>query len=229
MSEQQYRPECAEKSRRGIGGRPAVVVTLGETYGRLRVLARSNREDGSGSFWCCECSCGNRVEVRGRKLTSGHTKSCGCYRRDRTVESNTKLGRRGRQLYNIWSAMISRCHDPKNKSYERYGGRGISVHPRWLHSFESFLADMGFAPQGMSLDRYPNNDGDYEPGNVRWATASQQARNKRTSLLLTHEGKTMCVADWADELGVKAGKIYQRVYAGYSAAEALAEQPRGRR
>lgn len=107
------------------------------------------------------------------------------------------------RTYRAWWAMKQRCSNPKNNRYALYGGRGISVCERWLHSFENFLADVGEAPSSeFSLDRYPNQDGHYEPGNVRWATRQDQSRNKRSNVLITLDGETKCLTDWCTKKGI---------------------------
>jgi hypothetical protein len=115
----------------------------------------------------------------------------------------------GTREHRSWRAMLSRCENPKAAAYERYGGRGIAVCERW-QSFDAFLADMGARPEGTSLDRI-NNDGGYEPGNCRWATISEQMRNTRQTRLLTHEGVTMCLGDWAERLGLSRGGLEHRL------------------
>jgi hypothetical protein len=108
--------------------------------------------------------------------------------------------------------MIQRCMNPNASGYENYGGRGIKVCDRWLNSFEAFREDMADRPsEDHSLDRYPNNDGNYEPGNVRWATWDQQCRNKRTNRWITYEGKTLILEDWATQLGITPPTLARRL------------------
>lgn len=106
-----------------------------------------------------------------------------------------------RQMMDIWVGMLGRCNKPAHISFPRYGGRGIKVCQRWADSFEAFCADIGERPQGMSLDRWPNNDGNYEPGNVRWATAKEQANGRSTAKLLTIDGITDSWSGWAARRG----------------------------
>lgn len=118
--------------------------------------------------------------------------------------------------------MISRCYNEKHHHYANYGGRGITVCQRWRDSFAAFLADVGPRPSPQhSLDRYPDNNGNYEPGNVRWATRSEQQRNRRVNHLLTFQGKTQCVIAWAEELGINPVTIIARLRAGRTIEEAL--------
>ena len=127
--------------------------------------------------------------------------------------------------YRSWSHMVGRCRNPQNDAWHNYGGRGIQVCARW-NSFESFLADMGERPAGMSIDRI-NNDGNYEPGNCRWATTKQQRMNARTNHMVTFNGKTQSVTEWAKETGIPRNCIYLRLTAlGWSPKEALTKPTR---
>lgn len=109
-----------------------------------------------------------------------------------------------------WQSMKGRCYNPNDKSYENYGKRGIVVCDRWLDSFENFLEDMGRCPNGMSLDRIDNN-GNYEPGNVKWRTFKEQNNNTRGNKLIVYNGETKTIAEWADYLGIKSSTLYERL------------------
>lgn len=127
----------------------------------------------------------------------------------------------------IWHAMIARCHNPDNKGYRRYGGRGITVCPQWRESYDVFLADVGPRPSPEhSIDRIEVN-GNYEPGNVRWATMEEQSRNRTDNRYLTAFGKTQCMADWADELGLSRATLKDRLgRLGWSVEAALSRPAR---
>ena len=145
----------------------------GQRFGRLVVVERQPRTTRrDGVRWVCLCDCGRTMVTLGKRLKTGHTRSCGCLLR----EMKTTHGMAWTPTWRSWVSMKSRCGDPNSTSYKNYGGRGINVCDQWL-SFEKFIADMGERPDGRSLDRV-NNDGNYEPGNCRWATASQQRRNQ---------------------------------------------------
>ena len=153
----------------------------GQQFGRLTVI-RPYKFDGRHWYWFCHCSCGSDYVLK-----SGYQRqiqSCGCLNREATVASNTKHGGHDHPLYQTWSSMLNRCYNPKNKSYNYYGQRGIRVCDRWRfgengeHGFECFLADMGPRPAGNSLDRI-NSSGNYEKSNCRWATAREQSNNRR--------------------------------------------------
>lgn len=123
-----------------------------------------------------------------------------------------------------WDRMKQRCNDPNRREYPRYGGAGITVCERWNNSFEAFLEDMGERPPGMTLDRYPDPHGNYEPGNCRWATWPQQGRNKRTTPMYTAFGKTQSLPDWCDEYGARYGLVYGRMNKyGWTLERALTE------
>lgn len=198
----------------------------GATCGRWTVVAYSHSKDRI-TYWHCVCSCGKTAVVNGMSLRSGRSQSCGCLHRERQA---TRLHKHGHAkpgnwhpLYTIWAQMKSRCYSTTARGYANYGGRGVTVCDRWRESFEAFLADMGDRPSPEhTLDRYPNNDGNYEPGNCRWATPAQQQRNKRNNRLLTCGGKTLCVQEWAELLGVRPNNIMTRLRLGWTAEEALA-------
>lgn len=128
----------------------------------------------------CQCQCGKKRDVYACHLLRGMSRSCGCVAAKKIGDRNRTHGMTRTPEYRIWRAMIDRCHYPSCKAYHRYGGRGILVCDRWRNSFENFIADMGKKPSdGHSIDRIKNDRG-YEPGNCRWATATEQARNKRS-------------------------------------------------
>lgn len=168
--------------------RPHLGASLvGLRFGNLVVIELAYKKR-SGTGYLCKCDCGTEKIVLGGNLKAGRTKSCGCLTYAKVSEKLTRHGhattskKSASPTYSSWSSMLTRCYNENNKSYIRYGGRGITVCDRW-HNFESFLDDMGEKPKkGMSIERV-NNDGNYEPGNCVWATATEQNRNTRKTLL----------------------------------------------
>lgn len=187
-------------------------------FGRWTVIGRSENDARNHSRWICRCECGTEKVLHGNNLRNGKTKSCGCV--GKTTHGHTK-GRRCSSLYGVWAAIIQRCTNPDSASYPQYGGRGISVCERWKNSFADFLEDVGERPSPMhSIDRKDNSRG-YEPGNVQWATRSEQGRNTRRNRLVTVDGVTRCVAEWAEISGVTPSAITQRLNAGWSDRDAI--------
>lgn len=148
----------------------------GHVYGRLTVTSSAGYAKGF-SLWVCMCECGTETITRGNCLRTGNTTSCGCLSRELTAGLNRTHRLSKTKTYTVWKAMLTRCRNPNQPTAARYVLRGISVCDRWETSFENFYADMGAAPPGLSLDRI-DNDGNYEPGNCRWATAETQSRNR---------------------------------------------------
>jgi len=157
---------------------------LGQRFGALIVISESPPVR-KKTFWLCRCDCGNEKPMRADGLTSGRYKSCGC---DGGRFKSTH-GMYNTPEYRSWVAMKTRCTNPNGDDFHLYGGRGISVCERWLNSFENFYADMGSRPEGTTLDR-KDPDGNYEPGNCRWATLAEQNSNRGTCLELTYQGVT---------------------------------------
>ena len=150
---------------------------IGRRFGRLVCLRISERKDKTRRlYWWFRCDCGNEKEAAGSSVRYGETPSCGCLHRENVGQTVHGMART--KLYHVWNSMIQRCHNPKTKRYDCYGGRGIIVCDRWRHSFADFFADMGECPAGLTIERL-NNDGNYEPSNCVWASRHQQARNKR--------------------------------------------------
>ena len=178
----------------------------GQRFSRLLVIEFYERK-GLQSIFKCKCDCGNIAFASSNNLKKGTTRSCGCLQRDMIRDASTTHGKSGSKNpeYRAWKHMKNRCRNKKGKKFKNHGGRGIKVSDRWLgeHGFENFLSDMGPKPSDLhSLDRYPDNDGDYGPTNCRWATTDEQNKNKRNNRWLEYMGTRMIMADWARRFGV---------------------------
>lgn len=187
----------------------------GQRINRWTVLERAPNTGLGHLRWVCRCDCGVEKLVKGNHLRSGASKSCGCYSSEVTTSRSLKHGanRRGQRSteYGIWCGMRRRCHDEKDSLYVYYGARGISVCERWRNSFSAFLADVGPRPgPEYSLDRKDNERG-YEPGNVRWATDTEQANNKRTNVLIERDGRVLSLRMWCRELQLNYGTVHSRI------------------
>lgn len=189
----------------------------GRRFGRLVVRHLTGERRNGCVVWHCLCDCGEHVDVKSGALASGNTKSCGCLKRDSARESHTKHGHSHTPISCVWIEMNQRCSNPSNHSYRRYGARGITVCNEWRDSFEAFYDYVSqlphFGEKGYSLDRI-NNDGNYESGNVRWATAAEQVQNRRNSRTLTIDGDTRSIKEWAAELGITYFAAYNRARRG---------------
>lgn len=202
----------------------------GKKYGRLTIISRAENyvpRDGAlrsgrrARMWHCICECGREKIARHDHIVSGATKSCGCLHKENIRRGKShadyKHGLSQAPGYYSWSAARRRVmtDDP------RYGGRGIRMCQRWLDSFENFIADMGRPPPGLTIDRIDNN-GDYEPGNCRWADKTQQVRNRRNSVLLEIDGVIRSPAEWSEISGVGWKLIWERVkQRGWTARDAV--------
>lgn len=191
----------------------------GKVFGRLTVLKDAGSDKNGTRLWMCECICGVTKVISGNSLRKGNTKSCGCFHSEQILKSITTHGQAGvknkrTSEYCIWTEMKYRCVNPNHKYYKNYGGRGIKVCERWLgeNGFSNFLYDMGKKPsKNHSIDRFPNNDGNYEPSNCRWATSLQQNRNTRFNRWIEYNGENKIISEWANILHVDASNISRRL------------------
>mgnify|MGYP001379757104 CR=1 FL=1 len=186
---------------------------LGLTFGRLVVVSKHEK-----SRFLCRCVCGNEKIVFKHNLVAGRTRSCGCLNRENLDSSGTHRKTKT-TIYKTWSAMKARCNRVISNDYANYGGRGISVCDRW-NSFENFFLDMGDRPDGTSIERIDNN-GNYEPGNCRWATFGEQSRNKSSNRVIAFNGESACVAEWAETTGIPSNVITRRLNTGWPIKDAL--------
>lgn len=196
-----------------------VIDLTGKRFGRLTVIAENGVTKHGKILWLCRCNCGNECTVTGNHLKSNHTRSCGCL----FIESITKHGMNGNRTYRTWHGMRSRCDNQNHTTFNNYGGRGIGVCSRWI-TFKNFLADMGKRPEGMTLERI-DNDGNYEPSNCKWATQKEQHRNTRHNRMITYQGETKCMAEWAEDVRLKYDTLRNRIDRyGWTIERALTEK-----
>jgi hypothetical protein len=203
-------------------------------FGRL-VIVRQAPSD-NGRRFIVRCNCGTEKNVLSRHLMSGATQSCGCLQKEITASNNFRHGGSLRDNeeaeYLVYKGMKQRCADPAHVGYSRYGGRGIRVCDRWSFGeggksgYQCFLADMGKRPSSAhSLDRFPDGDGNYEPGNVRWASDTDQARNKRTSVHVVLKGVSLPLAEACALYGVQSSTAHWRLKRGWPPDEAFGLRP----
>ena len=201
-----------------------IVIDIQEVRQAYRYCAPSGSHR---HHWVCQCSCGEIVEIYKYSISVGKTNSCGCLSSDVTRAQNLTPWLSGTVEHQTWKRMVSRCYSLSNQVYKNYGGRGITVCQRWRESFVNFLSDVGHRPPNppgkkrwYSLDRIDNN-GNYEPGNVRWATPKQQTNNQRTNRLVTVGGQIKPLYAAAMEHGVNYTTVTSRPARVNSLEEAL--------
>ena len=195
-----------------------LIDMTGAVIGGQTVIAQDGVDRHGQARWSVRCVCGSVRAVAGGKLRRGEAGSCGCQKTQKLTVAHTRHGAAaGGSLtpeYRAWSGMIDRCERPSFSQFADYGGRGIRVCEEWRRDFAAFLAHVGPRPSSQhSIDRIDNARG-YEPGNVRWATRTEQARNKRNNRI-AH------LLDAAAANGVKRGTLYARIMKGWSEADAV--------
>lgn len=204
------------------------VDLTGLKFGLLNVVryVDNNNKNRRASRFLCRCDCGVEKVMIAQNVKK--SLSCGCQTARRTKETHVTHGETSgyerTKEYRLWKSIKDRCYLKSCKSYRIYGGRGIVMHPNWIHSFENFFSHVGRAPsEAHCLDRI-NNDGNYELGNVRWVTAYEQARNRRTNIFLEHDGRRQCALDWANEIGVPHWTFSRRVKKGMTVMDIIEEK-----
>ena len=191
-----------------------MIDLVGQRFGRLVVTERvENSKDGQAK-WKCKCDCGNECIAFGNNLRRGHTASCGCYVSENTTRMKTKHGFRHTRIYDVLCHMKDRCYNEKNQSYERYGGRGITICPEWMNdpaSFCQWAYENGYREDAEygedTIERIDNNKG-YSPENCRIAPIKEQSNNRRNNLFIEHNGERKTLAQWRDFFGMTQSKAY---------------------
>lgn len=223
----------------------------GRRFGKLTVVRGVKEPKTRHVRWYCQCDCGQMTNSRAKRLLAGEQVCCGCTRPDKRPWCSPPIGRRfekGNQYasyeyrtqavlpakmqltpsavskmpeYRAWISMKVRCYDKSNNRYHRYGARGIEVCEEWRNDFLAFLKDVGPRPSDKhSLERVDNNLG-YQPGNCEWRLPKDQARNRVSNTLVTHNGQTKCIAEWAEEVGIPQSVLSRRIREGWSAEDAI--------
>ena len=183
---------------------------------------------GRRPYWECRCNCGTMRAIREDNLKNGESWSCGCLKnkgKPKKIKTTHKInelhGKSSWPEHKVWSNMKGRCYNKNDQDFKYYGGRGISVCKSWRNSFTNFITDMGRRPSpAHSIDRI-DNDGNYEPNNCRWATAAVQANNRRNSRILTFDGKSLNVKQWAKTTEISYYEILRRLNEGWPVEQAL--------
>lgn len=192
-------------------------------FGNLLIVSTSRRGSDGRLMAFCRCDCGKTITAQNRSVVSGNTSSCGCLRIKKLSVAwmkNTTHGKTETPEYSVWASMMTRCTNPKASNFKHYGARGIYVCGRW-QKFSNFIRDMGARPSSRHTIERKNSDGNYEPSNCRWATRKEQANNRRSNRMITFNGKTQSVSMWADEVGISAETIRQRLIRGWSMIDTL--------
>ncbi len=193
---------------------------LGQTFGYLTVI---------NEFPCSvRCVCGKEYRIKRAKLLNGNSRSCGCKKGEMISHSKTTHGaaKRGAKSaeWKLWADMIKRCSNPENYPY--HAGKGIQVCEQWRNNFPAFLDHIGPRPSPKhSIDRWPNGNGNYEPGNVRWATISEQNQNRINVKIYTHNGASLCIAEWSRRLGIAEKTLANRIKGGWPLDVAFSSAP----
>jgi hypothetical protein len=191
------------------------------TVGRFCGMRKGN------SLWECHCACGKHYITSSGVLSSPLTRSCGCYRLAIIGKASITHGMANSTEFEIWCGIKKRCFNKNCKHFDDYGGRGVTMCQEWKDSFEAFFRDMGPRPSPRhTIDRYPNNDGNYELSNCRWTTKKEQANNRRSSRLITVGSETKTLTEWGESSGLGWSLIATRLNRGWPVKDAVSRPAR---
>jgi hypothetical protein len=187
---------------------------IGKRYGRLTIVENITDKP-KHTLVRCVCDCGKEWTGRASSLKNGNTQSCGCLKKETTIENHKKHGKSGTKIYGLWAGMLQRCENPKRDNYKWYGLRGIKVCAEW-HQFEKFYhwAITNGYEDTLEIDRIDSN-GHYEPDNCRWVTRKENNRNTLNNHFVEINGVTKTIGEWAEISGIRAGTILQRIKLGW--------------
>ena len=198
-------------------------VKIGQHFGRWTVISLAEKDHNGTICYNCLCECGTNKIVRKDGLKGGRSQSCGCLEKDIKRDMKTTHNLSRTKIYQTWQSMKDRCSNPHHLAYKYYGGRGITVCERWKNSFVDFLEDVGDKPSPKhSIDRIDNN-GNYEPGNVKWSTRTEQQNNSRSSVFITFNDISDTISGWARRTGISRNAINGRIIHGWPIEKALTE------
>lgn len=200
--------------QRKMGREMSEVNLLGQRFGRLVVVEKTEERKNREIVWKCFCDCGNTVLVQASYLKTGHTKSCGCLAKELLLERITKHNLSTSPIYKKWKRMVSRCNYQGNIGYQNYGGRGIKVCNEWLGTdgflnFYNWAINNGYK-DGLTLER-KNVNGKYEPQNCCWISFAEQQINKRNNFYISFNGETKALSLWCRELNLDYKKVHNRL------------------
>lgn len=199
----------------------SIKYTEGQVLGDQCIFIRDTYTSCKPRKALFKCRCGNEFEANINSIKKLHTKSCGCVKANFNVKKFTIHGGKGTDEYIIWKAIKSRIFNKKNIQWSIYGGRDIKMHESWVNDFSQFLKDTGFRPSKKhSIDRIDVN-GNYEPGNVRYATPKEQQNNKRNNVILELNGECKTMSQWADLYNINQITIAKRIKRGWSIEDAI--------
>lgn len=194
-----------------------VIDLTGKRFGRLTVIKQEGYDKRRHALWLCKCQCGNEKTIRGSDLLHSGTISCGCLKKESAKKQMTTHGKTNTRLYPIWRGMRARCYHETSPFYNEYGGRGITMCEAWENDFMAFYNwayENGYdenAPKGeCTLDRIDVN-GNYEPSNCRWVSMEIQNKNKRKCMLITYNGETHTLPEWAKITGINYMTLRRRI------------------
>lgn len=206
---------------------PSMKDLTGKRFGRWTVLKRAENK-GNTVMWECKCDCGNYGFIASHSLTSGNSKSCGCYHKEIAKKFSTTHGKSNTKLFGVWNGIIERTTNKNNKSYYNYGGRGITICDEWKDDFQAFYVwaiNNGYK-DGLSIDRIDNDNG-YYPENCRWVGDFEQANNKRNNHKIEFNGEIHGIEEWARIIGISGSSLLSRLKNGWTLEQALTTKPNG--
>lgn len=193
------------------------LTVMSEEPPRIRANGRKERQ------YLCRCICGKELHIDYEVLRAHRQQSCGCLKSQLISQRKTRHGLSHTKVHQTWIKLRQRCNNPTDPKYPDYGGRGITVCERWNNSFDAFYEDMGDPPSPQASIHRKDNDGPYSPENCQWATRREQANNTRASKMITFQGRTMTIAQWATAQGISTGTLWARLKSGWSIEHALTE------